>query len=206
VAKEARRFVPTDLGELVVKLLKEHFREIIDVSFTADMEEQLDQIADGDEDWKEVLRAFYEPFHSTVEYAEKIMPAVEIPPEVTDEKCEICGRNLVVKEGRFGKFLACPGYPECKFTKPYLPDTGAKCPKCGGAIVERRSKKGRLFYGCKNYPSCDFVVWNRPTKETCPQCGTFLVEKTSRGKTVLTCGNPECGYHVEREEKPAEEG
>jgi len=202
VVKEEKQFFPTELGILVVDMLKTHFPEIIDVDFTAAMEDKLDQIAEGETEWVEVLKDFYEPFHETLEKAEEAIGKVEIADEVTDELCPNCGRNLVVKLGRFGKFLACPGFPECHFTKPILEPTGVKCPKCEGEIVSRRSKKGRKFYGCSNYPGCEFVVWDFPTEKRCPDCGEMLVKKVTKSKgTYYKCSAKGCNYQeVETEE------
>ena len=194
VVREQKQFMPTDLGRVVVELLREHFTDIIDVEFTAGMEEQLDAIEAGRLSWRQVVAGFYEPFSKVLERAEKEIGTIELPEEVSDEKCELCGRNLVVKTGRFGKFLACPGFPECRFTKPLLETIGVQCPRCGGEIVARRSKKGRRFYGCQNYPQCNYVSWDKPTNQDCPRCGTRLVEKASRQGVRLLCPNKECGY------------
>ncbi len=185
VTQEERRFHPTDIGIAVNDLLAEHFKDVVDLKFTAGMEGDLDRVADGNEDWVEVLRKFYGPFAAELEEAEKKLPKVEIRDEPTDEICPNCGRPMVIKTGRFGKFISCTGYPECKTTKPIVKDTGVKCPKDGGAIVERRSKKGRTFFGCANYPLCDFVSWDRVIPEPCPVCGAYVVAKNRRGGTQL---------------------
>lgn len=193
-----KRFVPTDLGQIVVDLLKQKFSGIIDYDFTAEMEEKLDRIAEGDLDWVKVLRDFYQPFNEELQKAASDLERVEIPVEESDVQCEKCGRTMVYKYGRFGKFLACPGYPECKNTKPIRKSLGLKCPKCGdGEVLERKSKKGRLFYGCNQYPQCDFNSWERPYKEPCPQCGSMCVVKggKSEPKKVL-CLKEGCGYQV----------
>ncbi len=197
-----RRFHPTELGTVVVDLLKEHFPQVIDVEFTARMEAHLDRIEEGDADWVDVIQKFYGPFEEALARAQKEMKAVEIEDEVTDELCPNCGRNLVVKWGRFGKFLACPGYPECKFTKPILNEIGVACPRCGeGQIVERRTRRGRVFYGCSRYPECDFTSWQRPAGKNCPRCGTHMVEQRRGGEVVrLACANKECGYTAAPEE------
>ena len=194
VVKEKKQFYPTELGTVVVNLLKEYFRDIIDVEFTAAMEGKLDQVEEGDRGWSGVLGEFYSPFKETLVKAEKEIGHVEVAPEVTDEVCEVCSRNLVVKMGRYGKFLACPGFPECRFTKPLLEPTGVNCPQCSGELVLRRSKKGRAFYGCSRYPECDFTVWDRPSQEKCPHCGGLTVYKKARGKKEeeLKCVNPDC--------------
>ena len=185
VVQAERRFAPTDIGIAVNDLLAEHFKDIVDLRFTAQMEGDLDKVADGQGDWVAVLRAFYGPFAIELEEAEKKIPRVELKDEPTDEICVNCGKPMVIKTGRFGRFISCTGYPECKTTKPILKDTGAKCPKDGGSIVERRSKKGRTFFGCANYPNCDFVSWDRVIAEPCPVCGSYVTAKARRGGDVL---------------------
>ncbi|EKP93688.1 type I DNA topoisomerase [Thermaerobacter subterraneus] len=197
VVKEDRRFRPTELGRVVTALLKEHFPDIVDVEFTARMEADLDRIEEGQREWEDVVREFYEPFSATLARAEREIQRVALPVEETDEICEKCGRRMVIKHGRYGRFLACPGFPECRNTRPLVEKTGARCPRCGGEMVQRRSRKGRVFYGCSNYPECDFTTWDRPTAETCPECGTFLVEKRSRQGVRLVCANPQCTYQRE---------
>jgi DNA topoisomerase-1 len=183
-----RRFQPTDIGVAVNDLLAEHFPDIVDLRFTAQMEGDLDKVAEGHEDWVKLLDRFYGPFSSELEQAEKKLPRLEIKDEPTDEICPNCGRPMVIKTGRFGRFISCTGYPECKTTRPILKDTGVKCPKDGGMIVERKSRKGRTFYGCANYPKCDFVSWDRVVPEPCPVCGSYVVAKTRRGGAVaLEC-------------------
>ncbi len=194
VERRERRLYPTELGEIVDQMLREHFPEIVDPEFTAELESRLDRIEDGEAAWKTVLRDFYEPFSKDLARAEGAIAKVEQPEEVSDVACENCGRMMVIKRGRFGRFLACPGYPECKNTKPLREPTGANCPECGGEIVARRSRRGRSFYGCANYPSCTFSTWRKPTKESCPSCGAFLVEYPRKGgKGELVCVK-ECGY------------
>jgi len=185
VVQAERRFAPTDIGIAVNDLLAEHFKDIVDLRFTAQMEGDLDKVAVGNGDWVDVLRNFYGPFATELEEAEKKIPRVEIKDEPTDEICVNCGRPMVIKTGRFGRFISCSGYPECKTTKPILKETGAKCPKDGGSIVERRSKKGRTFYGCANYPKCDFVSWDRVIADPCPVCGSYVTAKARRGGNVL---------------------
>jgi len=196
VVKEKKQFYPTELGIVVVNILKEYFKDIIDIEFTAAMEDKLDGVEEGDLEWSGVLREFYLPFKATLEKAEEEIGHidVQVADEVTDELCENCSRNLVIKMGRYGKFLACPGFPECRFTKPLLESTGVKCPQCSGELVQRRSKKGRVFYGCNRYPECDFTVWERPSQEKCPVCGGLTVYKNSRGKDVK-CVSPDCPSH-----------
>lgn len=189
-----KRFEPTELGFLVTDLLKEHFAQILDTDFTAQMEEELDNIAEGKADWVKVLKEFYGPFSAQLEQAQQEVEKVEIPEEISDVQCDKCGRYMVIKQGRFGKFLACPGFPECRNTKPLLKEIGINCPQCGGAVVERRSRKGRLFYGCSNYPDCDFVSWDPPVGRKCPDCGGVLVKKVRKNSTQIVCQNKECGY------------
>ena len=195
VVQAERRFAPTDIGIAVNDLLAEHFKDIVDLRFTAQMEGDLDKVADGNGDWVAVLRAFYGPFAIELEEAEKKIPRVELKDEPTDEICVNCGKPMVIKTGRFGRFISCTGYPECKTTKPILKDTGAKCPKDAGSIVERRSKKGRTFFGCANYPNCDFVSWDRVIAEPCPVCGSYVTAKARRGGEVLL----ECAANKEHD-------
>ncbi|MBV8118114.1 MAG: topoisomerase DNA-binding C4 zinc finger domain-containing protein, partial [Candidatus Eremiobacteraeota bacterium] len=184
VTQHDRRFVPTEIGAAVNDLLVEHFPKIVNLDFTASMEGDLDRVAVGNEDWVTLLRGFYGPFSSELTQAEQKLPRLELRDEPTDEICPNCGRPMVIKTGRFGRFISCSGYPECKTTKPIVKDTGAKCPKDGGAIVERRSRKGRTFYGCANYPECDFISWDRVVPAPCPVCGSYVVAKTRRGGDV----------------------
>jgi DNA topoisomerase I len=185
VMQADRRFHPTEIGFAVNDLLTEHFKEIVDVGFTASMEHKLDEIEENpSSDWQNavaVLQDFYSPFERDLEEAERKLPKVEMRDEPTDETCPNCGRPMVIKTGRFGRFISCTGYPQCKTTRPILKETGAICPKDGGKIVERKSRKGRTFYGCSNYPKCDFVSWDRVVPEPCPVCGSYVVAKTRRG-------------------------
>ena len=193
-----KHFQPTELGFVVVDMLEEYFKNIVDVTFTANLENELDEIAEGKVEKNELLREFYGPFEDTLEKADEAIGHVELPVEVSDVKCELCGRMMVVKQGRFGKFLACPGFPECRNTKPLLIDTGVKCPKCGGAIVERKTRRGRSFYGCRNYPDCDYTTWDQPQKETCPKCGAFLLKHHYKnGRAMLYCSNDACETRVD---------
>jgi DNA topoisomerase-1 len=188
VALEDKKFVPTELGELVTQIMEEFFPEILDVEFTARMEDGLDSIEEGEVDWVAILREFYGPFKKRLEVAEEEIKEVEIQDELSEETCEKCGRPLAYKMGRFGKFLACTGFPECRFTKPIVKDVGVGCPACGeGRIVERRSKKGRIFYGCDRYPDCDFVSWDRPSPRPCPNCAGMLIEKRNKSGGHLQC-------------------
>jgi DNA topoisomerase-1 len=194
VKKEKGRFKPTELGQIVTEILKEYFSDIVDLDFTAEMESQLDKIESGEENWRQIVESFYGPFKEKLRVAEEKIEEVKIEDEVTNEKCEICGRNMVIKRGKYGEFMACSGFPECRNTKPLIEQLGVKCPKCGGDIVIRKSKKGRKFYGCSNYPECDFVSWDPPVESPCPRCGGLMVEKTARNKKIAVCTNPECGY------------
>ena len=192
-----KHFQPTELGFVVVDMLEEYFKNIVDVKFTANLENELDEIAEGKIEKNDLLREFYDPFEETLEKADEAIGHVELPVEESDVECELCGRRMVVKQGRFGKFLACPGFPECRNTKPLLVDTGVKCPKCGGAIVERKTRRGRNFYGCRNYPDCDYTTWDQPQKETCPKCGSFLLKHHYKnGRALLYCSNDACETRV----------
>jgi DNA topoisomerase-1 len=188
VAIEEKKFVPTELGELVIQLMQEFFPEILDIEFTAHMEEELDFVEEGKEDWVRVLDTFYTSFEKRLEFAEEEMKEIEIQDEVSDEICEKCGKHLVYKMGRFGKFLACSGFPDCRNTKPIIKDIGVTCPTChAGKIVERRSKKGRVFYGCDQYPTCDFVSWDKPVNKPCPACSSMMIEKRSKNGVMIQC-------------------
>ncbi|MBW5444586.1 type I DNA topoisomerase [Cohnella sp. CFH 77786] len=188
VAIEDKKFVPTELGELVIQLMEEFFPEILDAEFTARMEDDLDHVEEGEENWVQVIGDFYKSFEKRLTVAEDEMKEVEIRDEPSGELCDKCGNPMVYKMGRFGKFLACSGFPECRNTKPIVKDTGVGCQKCGkGQIVERRSKKGRLFYGCDRYPECDYVSWDKPVAKPCPDCGGMMVEKRSRGNVTWHC-------------------
>lgn len=196
VLVEEKRLYPTELGQIVNNMLLKHFPGIMDVKFTADMEEHLDEVAEGKENWQEILNNFYQPFSLDLAEAEEQMEKIEIKDEVTDEICEKCGRNMVIKLGRYGKFLACPGFPECRNTKPILKEIGIKCPVCHQPIVEKKTKRGRKFYGCSNYPDCDYLTWNKPVAEPCPKCGSMMYEgKPKKGQAPFAyCGNEECNY------------
>lgn len=188
---EQKRFAPTEIGSLVNGLLVEHFPKIVDLKFTAQLEDSLDKIAAGQAKWLEVIKDFYQPFQKNLKEKYEQVEKKKIE-ETTDKKCPKCGRPLVIKLGRFGKFYACSGFPECKYTEAIVNSTGVKCPKCGqGEIVERKTKKGKTFYSCSRYPKCDFALWNKPTGHKCPKCGSLLVE--TRNKQIK-CSNPECDY------------
>ncbi|WP_454190567.1 type I DNA topoisomerase [Paenibacillus sp. Marseille-Q7038] len=203
VAIEEKKFMPTELGELVIEQMETFFPEILDVEFTAHMEEDLDHVEEGSEDWVKVLAQFYGSFEKRLEVAEEEMKEIEIEDEVSDEICEKCGKPLVYKLGRFGKFLACSGFPDCRNTKPIIKDTGIVCPTCKeGHVVERRSKKGRIFFGCDRYPECDFVSWDKPSTKPCPSCSSLMVEKRNKQGTKLKC--TVCD-HTEIMEEPDDE-
>lgn len=196
VSREKKRLYPTELGNIVTDIMKDHFAPIVDVDFTAGMENQLDEVEDGKKDWKEVLRAFYPPFEKMLTEAESKMEKVVIKDEVSDVVCDQCGAMMVYKQGRFGRFLACPRFPECRNTKPILIYIDAKCPKCGGRLLEKISKRNRKFYGCEHYPECDFVSWEQPIDERCPRCGSYMtVKRRKKGESWKICSNETCRYH-----------
>lgn len=201
VTKEDKLFYTTELGEVVNNIITKNFGEIINTDFTADMESALDKVESGELEWKQVLRDFYPLLKDLIDKAENNVENVKIEDEVTDVICEECGRHMVIKYGRYGKFLACPGFPECRNTKPLYEDTGVKCPLCGGKVYIKKTKKGRKYYGCENYPECSLMLWDKPTGEKCPKCGSVLVIKGTKNKRVA-CTNAECGYTAEA---PAEE-
>ena len=196
ITKEAKNIFVTELGEVVNGIMKESFPSIVDEHFTANMEGLLDEVEEGTVNWKSVVSNFYPDLEEAVEIAESQLQKVKIEDEVTDVVCEECGRNMVVKYGPHGKFLACPGFPDCRNTKPYLEKIGVACPKCGKDIVMKKSKKGRRFYGCEDNPNCDFMSWARPVAKPCPECGSYMVRKGSK----LVCANEEC-RHVETADK-----
>ncbi|MCV4232169.1 type I DNA topoisomerase [Virgibacillus sp. LDC1] len=205
VAIEEKKFMPTELGELVIEQMEQFFPEILNVEFTANMEEDLDHVEEGSEDWVKVLAEFYESFEKRLEVAEEEMKEIEIEDEVSDEICEKCGKPLVYKLGRFGKFLACSGFPDCRNTKPIVKDIGVACPKCKeGHVVERRSKKGRIFFGCDRYPECDFVSWDKPSTKPCPNCSSLMVEKKSKQGIKLQCTSCDYSEMVEEQDDAAD--
>ena len=194
VEKDGASLVPTELGIIVTKILDENFHKFMEVDFTADMESQLDQIEEGNAEWKKVVEEFYSPLAEAIRVAIEKIEKVNMDEE-TDEICELCGSNMVIKYGRFGKFMACKNYPECKNTKPIVSKIGVKCPKCKeGDIIMRKSKKKKVFYGCSNYPDCDFVAWNKPVEEPCEVCGSYMYEKYSKSGTKIVCSNKECKH------------
>ena len=205
IERDGKALRPTKLGEITTELMKEQFPQVVDVEFTANMEQQLDSVEHGKTNWVQTLDDFYGDFSKTLQKAEETLTGerIQVPDVESDVTCELCGRKMVIKSGRYGKFLACPGYPECKNTKRLVEQTGGICPKCGGAILAKKSRNGRKFYGCANYPKCDFVSWNEPSSEVCPRCGKTLFKK--KGKNGgLFCITEGCGYQAAaKSEKPA---
>lgn len=201
VVRDGKALKPTELGETVTKLMKERFPKIVNVKFTAQVESDLDNVQSGKTDWVEELHDFYGDFDKTLKEAKEAMQGVKIQlkEDVTDVICEKCGRNMVIKTGRYGKFLACPGYPECKNVKKYVEKNGADCPKCDGKVIIKRTKKGRVFYGCSNYPNCDFISWDEPSMEKCPRCGKTLLKKKGKHPKYY-CITPDCGYEKTEDE------
>lgn len=197
VVKEEKKLIPTELGEIVIVLLKEHFPDIVNLEFTAKMEDKLDNIEEGKDFWKTVIRDFYLPFAETLRIADQKIDKIKVEDIISDEVCELCGRNLVIKMGRFGKFLACPGFPDCKNVRPLLEEAGVSCPKCGQKLVVRRSKKGRRFYGCSNYPECDFLAWEKPAPYPCPKCQGLMTEKNNKNGKKYSCINKNCRFSEE---------
>lgn len=205
VKREAKTLYPTELGEVMTNLLKERFPKIVNYKFTAQMEENLDEVEHGQEEWVELLDEFYSDFDKTLKKAKEEMEGVklQLKEDQTDIICDKCGRQMVVKVGRYGKFIACPGYPECKNVLKFVEKTGVKCPKCNGDVIVKHTKKKRVFYGCSNYPECDFVSWNEPVNERCPQCGGILFKKKGK-KPKLYCATEGCGFEKEFIEKDGE--
>ncbi len=203
VSKDNKRLVPTALGEVVTGLMQERFHDIIDVEFTANMETQLDEVESGKRNWKDVLADFYRDFHQEMLDAEAALEGVrlKVPDEVTTEICEECGRNMVIKIGRFGKFLACPGFPECKNTKPIVEKMPGRCPQCGSTILKRKSKRGYAYYGCERGAECGFMTWDVPTAEDCPSCGQTMFKKSGRGRMKPFCVNPSCSNFLPEDKR-----
>ncbi|MPM73999.1 DNA topoisomerase 1 [bioreactor metagenome] len=186
---------PTELGFIVNNLMSEYFKQIVDVEFTAAMEDKLDRVEEGTEQWKTIVDNFFTPLKAAIEVAEKEIAKITIEDKVSEVKCDKCGKFMVIKQGRFGDFLACPGYPECQNTKPLAREVEAPCPKCQGTVLEKRSKKGKTFFGCSNYPNCDFVSWHEPSTEKCPECGEIMLKRYSKAKgDYLECSNKSCKY------------
>lgn len=194
VKKEKKSLIPSELGFLVTGLMEEYFKEIVDVRFTASMEDRLDEVETTGHEWKQIIRDFYGPFRKDLEKADAAIEKVVVEDKPTGEVCELCGKPMVFKAGRYGDFIACSGYPECRNTKPILKAIGVKCPKCGKDVIEKKSKRGKIFYGCSGYPKCDMSYWNKPVNKACPKCGSLLTEKITKGEKGLVCSNQECDY------------
>lgn len=203
VNREKKNLFPTELGFIVNNIMSEYFKQIVDVDFTADMEKKLDNVEEGKEEWRKVVAEFFGPLKVAIDKAEREVSKVVIEDKVSDVQCDKCGRMMVIKKGRYGEFLACPGYPECKNVKPIVEELDVPCPECGKKVVVKKSKRGKKFYGCSGYPECKFVSWNEPVKEKCPECNSYMVKKYSK-KTgdYIQCSNSECGY---KKELPKEE-
>ena len=206
VERDGKFLKPTSLGEVTTKLMKDYFSSIIDYDFSANLENELDKVSDGSIEWQGLISDFYNLFSKTLSGAEESLKdtRIKVPDEVVDEVCPNCGKNLVIRSGRFGKFLACPGYPECKFTKAIVVDTGVECPKCGGKIIQKKSKNGKIFYGCDNYPSCDYMTWDEPLKTKCENCGSTLFRKSGK-RTIIYCSNPNCKTDAKKSEDKTNE-
>ncbi|MFR2156399.1 MAG: topoisomerase DNA-binding C4 zinc finger domain-containing protein, partial [Evtepia gabavorous] len=209
VVKEGKYLHTTPLGEVVTGLMKDKFHDIVDYDFTADMESRLDKVESGEENWKKVLRDFYQDFSQEMNQAEKDLDGtrIKVPDEVSDEVCDVCGRQMVVKSGRFGRFLACPGFPECTFTKPLVIEMPGKCPQCGSRLLQKTSRNGYPYYGCEHNGdklgrACDFMTWDVPVKETCPECGQTMFKKSGRGFKPF-CINEACPAFVPEEKRGA---
>lgn len=206
IRREKKNLVPTELGFIVNNIVSEYFKQIVDVDFTAEMEKNLDHVEEGQEEWKKVVGEFFEPLKVAIEKAEKEISKVVIEDEVSDVPCDKCGKMMVIKRGRYGKFLACPGYPECKNAKPIVEEIEAPCPKCGEKLLAKKSKKGKKFFGCSSYPNCDFVSWNEPLKDKCPDCNSYMVLKYSKTKgSYAQCSNAECNKIVNIKNEKSEE-
>lgn len=200
VERDGKVLKPTVLGEVTTKLMKEHFASIVDYDFTAHLEKELDKVEEGSAQWQTLVSDYYTGFMEMLDVAEKnLVERVKVPEEVTEEICPNCGKNLVIKSGRYGKFLACPGYPECRFTKTIIIDTQVPCPKCGGKILKKRSKAGKTYYGCEHNPSCDFMTWDEPLTKKCEKCGSPLFKRTGRNRGTY-CSNPDCGKQEKNNE------
>lgn len=206
VIREKKNLIPTELGEIVNNIVSEYFKQIVDVDFTADMEKKLDDVEEGNENWTQIVEEFFNPLKIAIEKAEKEISKVVIEDKVSDVKCEKCGRMMVIKRGRYGEFLACPGYPECKNAKPIVEELDVPCPECGKPIVAKKSKKGKKFFGCTGYPECKFVSWYEPVKEKCPKCNSYMVLKYSKSNgRYIQCSNNECNHKEELKKDETEE-
>ena len=200
VVKENKNIYVTEIGEVVNRIMKQCFPSIVDIAFTANLEYLLDSVGEGLTPWKTIVRNFYPDLMEAVEEAQRTLETVHIADEESDEICELCGRRMVIKYGPHGKFLACPGFPECRNTKPYLEKTGIPCPKCGKEVIIKKTKKGRKYYGCEANPDCDFMSWQKPSTEKCPECGSYMVEKGNK----LVCANEQCGFVMPMKENKEE--
>jgi DNA topoisomerase-1 len=203
VVKEGKNLRPTPLGEVVTGLMKERFADIVDLKFTARMEETLDGVEKGKSDWQSVLSDFYGGFAASIQNAETALEGerIKVPDEVSDEICDLCGRQLVIKSGRFGRFLACPGYPDCSFTKPIVVEMPGRCPQCGARILKRTSKKGYAYYACEKGKDCGFMTWDVPVKDDCPECGQTLFKKSGRGFKKPFCVNEKCASFLPEDQR-----
>ena len=205
VMREKKQLFPTELGIMITNMMEEYFADIVDIAFTAGMEEQLDEVEEGKLDWHKVLSDFYGPFEKTLENAESKIEKVEIKDEVSDVPCDKCGAMMVYKLGRYGRFLACPNFPECRNTKAIQVEIDAPCPKCGGKLLQKTSRKGRKFYGCERYPECDFVSWDMPVSEKCPKCGSYLTLSHTKKGDFYVCANENCRERVAAPQKEENE-
>lgn len=201
ISRKGKALHPTELGTIITDLMIEYFKDIVDIEFTANMEEKLDDVEDGTIDWIKVISDFYGPFADTLKNAEDAIGKIKIEDEVSDVPCEKCGRMMVYKMGRYGKFLACPGFPECRNAKPIIKETGANCPKCGGKLLIKKSKKGKTYYGCEHNPTCEYMTWDTPLTQQCPKCGGLMLENKFRGKKRIYCADEKCGYEENKEKK-----
>ncbi len=201
ISRKGKVLHPTELGTVITDLMIEYFKDIVDVEFTANMEEKLDDVEDGKNDWVKIVSEFYGPFEHTLKVAEDAIGKIKIEDEVSDVPCEKCGRMMVYKMGRYGKFLACPGFPECRNAKAITKESGANCPKCGGKLLIKKSKKGKTYYGCEKNPECEFMTWDMPLTQECPKCGGLLLENKFRGKKRIYCADEKCGYEENKEKK-----
>ena len=208
ILKDKKQLYPTELGVVVTDLMKEHFKNIVNVEFTAEMESNLDKVEEGEVQWKDVIRDFYTPFKKDLEKADKNIEHVKFELQESDVVCELCGKKMVYRDGKFGKFLACPGFPACKNTKPIIESIGVKCPKCGDDIVIRRSRKGVRYFGCNSGPECDFMSWDEPTNEKCPNCGSMLLNRSIKGRILKNnkvCLNKDCSFNKQPSKKQKED-
>lgn len=201
ITRKEKSIQPTELGKIVTKLIVDNFSDIVNIEFTADMEDDLDEIESGEKEWKKVIGDFYVTFKKLLEDAEVAIEKIKIADEVSDVPCDKCGAMMVYKVGKYGKFLACPNYPECKNTKPIMVTIDVPCPKCGGKVLKLKTKRGKPFYGCEKYPKCDFTSWYLPTDKKCPTCGKYMVEKNVKGGTQIICSDPDCKTSLPKENK-----